>query len=350
MSRPSVEGRRLYPEVPPQAGRDDREPGGVVGRPELLAARPDLGGVWEAADALFPVRVTRSWWERVDPSDPRDPLALQVLPSARELVADPGDLDDPVGELALTPVPWVVRKHRDRVLLLLTKRCHLYCRYCFRRTHAPEDAEDPSPVAWERALAYASSCGATEAILSGGDPLAVRDARLFDTIDRLRSGRVRRIRVHTRAPITHPRRVTPALVEGLRARRPVWVVVHANHARELAPDVDEALARLVDAGLPVLCQTVLLRGVNDHADTLVELFEALVDRGVKPYYLHHPDAVAGNAGFRVTPERGLALMETVRRRASGLAVPRYIVDPPDGSGKIDVAAAPRTGDSGTRSG
>ncbi|MCB9666481.1 MAG: EF-P beta-lysylation protein EpmB, partial [Alphaproteobacteria bacterium] len=137
-----------------------------MGRPEVLAARPDLAGVWEAADAIFPVRVTRSWWDRIDPEDPDDPLARQVLPARDELVADPGDLDDPVGELARSPVPWVAPKHRDRVLLLLTKRCHLTCRYCFRRTHDPEEGEDPTPAAWERALAYAASCGAGEAILS----------------------------------------------------------------------------------------------------------------------------------------------------------------------------------------
>lgn len=308
----------------------------MVGRPEITDEIPELDRVWDAAHAAFPVKVTRSWWTRAS-RDPDGPLLRQVLPSADELQAHEGDLVDPVGEQARTPVPWVVRKHRDRVLLLLTKRCHLTCRYCFRRTHDPGDAEDPTPEAWTRALAYASSCGAREAILSGGDPLAVRDARLFGTIDALRAGTVSRIRIHTRAPITYPQRVTPALVDGLRARRPVWVVVHCNHPDELAPDVDEALARLVDAGLTVLNQAVLLRGVNDDADTLVALGEALVDRGIKPYYLHHPDAVPGAGAFRLGLEEGLAIHREVVARSSGLAVPRYVIDPPDGGGKIDVA-------------
>lgn len=321
-----------------------REGSAVVGRPEVLRRHPGLAAIWDAADALFPIRVTRSWWARMAEEGADGPLARQVLPGPDELVPHPGDRADPVGDDARSPVPWVVHKHPDRVLLLLTKRCHVYCRYCFRRTFEPGTAdpgdglgEDPSPEAWARALAYATTCGAREAILSGGDPLACRDDHLWTTIDRLRTGGVRRIRVHTRAPITHPRRVTDALVAGLRARRPAWVVVHANHPRELSPDVDAALARLVDAGLPVLNQAVLLRGVNDDVDTLAALGEALVDRGIKPYYLHHTDAAVGNAAFRVTAAEGLALHRALQRRVSGLAVPRYVVDPPDGSGKVDVA-------------
>ncbi|MCB9681510.1 MAG: KamA family radical SAM protein [Alphaproteobacteria bacterium] len=302
----------------------------------MLRERPALAGVWAAADRLFPVRVTRSWWARVDAADADDPLARQVLPAASELVAHAGDLDDPVGDRVRSPVPWVVHKHPDRVLLLLTKRCHVYCRYCFRRTLAPGEHEDPDPEAWRRAMAYATGCGAREAILSGGDPLAVRDAHLFDTIDTLRDGGIKVVRLHSRAPVTYPRRVTDALVAGLAARGPVWVVVHVNHPRELSPDVDAALARLVDAGLPVLNQSVLLAGVNDDVDVLVALSEALVERRVRPYYLHQTDAVTGNAAFRVDPHRGVALHRALRARVSGIAAPRYVVDPPDGSGKIDV--------------
>ena len=308
-----------------------------MGLPEIRAARPDLAGILEAADALFPVRVTRSWWRRMREGDPDDPLALQVLPTADELVADAGDLQDPVGEKERVPVPWVVRKHSDRVLLLLTKRCHLYCRYCFRRTHAPGEGDDPSPEEWEHAVAFVAGCGAREAILSGGDPLAVRDARLFDTIDRLKAGQVTRIRVHTRAPITAPWRVTDALVAGLAARPPVWVVVHANHADELSPEVDVALARMTDAGIPVLNQSVLLAGVNDDADTLAALSEALLQRRVKPYYLHHTDHVAGNASFRVDPHRGLRIHAELATKISGIGLPAYVIDPPDGTGKVPVA-------------
>ncbi|MFT4623873.1 MAG: lysine 2,3-aminomutase [Myxococcota bacterium] len=306
-----------------------------MGRPEVIAARPDLEGIWREADALFPVRVTRSFWDRIDHSDPADPLARQVLPDARELLPAPGDRDDPVGDAACSPLPWVVHKYPDRVLLLLTKRCHLYCRYCFRRTFAPGDREDPTDAEWEAALAYAEASGATEVILSGGDPLAVRDSRLFETIDRLRP-HVPTLRIHTRAPITRPDRVTAELVEGLRRRAPVWVVVHCNHPAELDDSVTQALGRLVDAGVPVLNQAVLLRGVNDDVATLAALCEGLVQRRVFPYYLHLTDQVTGNAHLRIGRERALELHDQLRRRVSGVALPRLVVDPPDGSGKRDV--------------
>lgn len=308
----------------------------MVGRPEALVSRPDLAEVWAEADQAFPVRVTRSFWQRMDTTDPADPLARQVLPDAAEL-QDPEGLDDPVGDAACSPIPWVVHKYPDRVLVLLTKRCHLYCRYCFRRAFEPEDAQDPTPEALDAALAYARDSGAEEVILSGGDPLATRDATLFRAIDALRP-QVPVVRIHSRAPITRPDRVTAALVAGLAARRPVWVVVHCNHPRELSPDVDAALARLVDAGVPVLNQAVLLRGVNDDPDVLEVLCRQLVRRGVKPYYLHHPDRVTGAGHFAVSRARGLEIWRTLRRRVSGLSLPRYVIDPPDGSGKMDVEA------------
>jgi lysine 2,3-aminomutase len=257
-----------------------------------------------------------------------------VLPNPAELVVFEDDLADPVGDVAKSPLPWVVQKHPDRVLLLVTKRCAIYCRYCFRRNIEPGEGEDPTPEEWAAALEYARKSGAHEAILSGGDPLAVPDKRLFDAIDGLRPVPV--IRIHTRIPIALPSRVTPALVEGLRARRPVWVVVHCNHPRELAPDVDDALMRLLDAGIPVLNQAVLLRGINDDVDVLTELSQRLVERGVVPYTLHHTDPAAGNAHFRVSPEEGIALHRKLRDRVSGVGLPRYVIDPPDGSGKRPV--------------
>jgi lysine 2,3-aminomutase len=312
----------------------------------VLRHRPDLAALWASADALFPVRITRSWWSRVNPADPDDPLGRQALPDAAELAPHPEDLEDPVGDAARSPLPWVVHKYPDRVLLLVTKRCHLYCRYCFRRTFDPADDEDPSPEAWEAALAYATSCGATEAILSGGDPLAVRDGHLLDALDRLRAGGVHRLRIHTRAPITAPARVTPALAAALGARAPLRVVVHVNHPRELSDEVRVALGRLRDAGVELLDQTVLLAGVNDDARVLAELVRALHALGVRPYYLHHPDAAAGNAGFRVPVARGLAIHEALSGEVGRLA-PRYVVDPPDGSGKIDVARWSEAGRRGT---
>ena len=308
----------------------------VLHRDEVLRVRPDLDRqTWEAADRLFTVRVTRSFAERMNLHDPMDPLAMQVLPDARELTADAEDLDDPVGDDRCSPLPWVVHKYPDRVLLLLTKRCHLYCRYCFRRTHEPGGL-DPTAEELDAAVRYIEQHKPREVILSGGDPLVVADKRLWQTLDRLCKV-TEVIRIHTRAPITFPQRVTPEFVRGLRQRAPLFLLVHVNHPRELSADVDRALAMLVDAGIPVFNQAVLLRGVNDDADVLVDLFEALLRRRVKPYYLHHTDKVTGNAHFRVTLEQGRSLMRQVRERVGGLALPVYVLDPPDGSGKRPIA-------------
>jgi lysine 2,3-aminomutase len=302
--------------------------------PRAVAERfPDVdAAVLAAADTKFPVRLTASWAERIGEAD--DPLGRQVIPAGAELEDDPGDVPDPVGERLRRPVPWVVQKHDDRVLLLVTRRCHLYCRYCFRRDqHGPDE---PGVAGLRVAIDYANRSGAREVILSGGDPLTLSDRRLFDILDRLRPA-IPLIRVHTRAPITAPNRVTPELVEGLRARAPVWVLVHANHPDELTAPVREALVRLVDAGLPVLNQSVLLRGVNDQVEVLAALSAALLECRVFPYYLHHTDAVPGNAAFRVSVKRGLALHAELALRTSGIGLPRYVIDPPDGGGKVDVA-------------
>jgi lysine 2,3-aminomutase len=309
----------------------------MMGKPEALRRFPWLNeSLWEEADALFPIRLPRDYLG--DATDPADPRLRTALPDPQELEPAPDDLPDPVGDSARSPLPWVVQKHADRVLLLLTKRCHLYCRYCFRRNHEPGDGQDPTPEEWENMLDFAASSGAKEVILSGGDPLAISDQRLFSAIDRLRPA-IPTIRIHSRAPITFPQRVTPELVAGLKERGSIWILVHANHPAELTAPVRAALARLVDAGLPVLNQAVLLAGVNDDVTILQELCELLVQNRVFPYYLHHPDAAAGNASFRLSPARGLALWRELRQRVSGLALPAYVVDAPDGSGKLPVSEA-----------
>lgn len=310
-------------------------PGPMIGRREAIRRFPWLSeGMWDRISALFPIRLPRAYLGGAD--DPADPRLRTALPDPAELEADPGDLPDPVGDAARSPLPWVVHKHPDRVLLLLTKRCHLYCRYCFRRNHQPGEGEDPTAEEWSAMLGYARESAAREVILSGGDPLAISDARLSEALDAVgREGRT--IRVHSRAPITWPRRVTPALIALLRARQPVWVLVHANHPSELTPEARAALSALVDGGIPVLNQAVLLRGINDDAGILQQLCEELVSLRVFPYYLHHPDAAQGNAAFRVGSADGLAIWRDLRRRVSGIALPQYVIDRPDGSGKIGVA-------------
>ena len=324
-----------YHADPTLASFPDPMVGPMIGRREAIRRFPWLSeGLWDRIAAKFPIRLPRAYLG--DAADPADPRLRTALPDPAELDDDPGDLPDPVGDAARSPLPWVVHKHPDRVLLLLTKRCHLYCRYCFRRNHHPGEGEDPSPAEWDAMLAYARASDAREVILSGGDPLAVSDSRLAHALAALhRPGRT--LRVHSRAPLTWPRRVTPALIATLRAYPPVWLLVHANHPAELTPEARSALSALVDAGIPVLNQAVLLRGVNDDASTLQKLCEELVSLRVFPYYLHHPDAAQGNAPFRVSPEEGIAIWRDLRRRVSGIALPQYVIDRPDGSGKISVA-------------
>jgi lysine 2,3-aminomutase len=300
---------------------------GSVGRPEVLTHRPDLADVWDAAHHAFPIRITRAFADRI--RDWSGPLARQVLPDPQELLVDPEDISDPVGDAQNSPVPWVVHKYPDRVLLLVTKRCHLYCRYCFRRNHDPGEGMDPSAEEWAAALAYACSSGAREVILSGGDPLTLANARLMAIIDHLRP-HFPVLRIHTRAPVTHPRRITDELISGLSERGPIWVVIHANHVDEIDEDVRAAVSGLIDAGIVVLNQAVLLAGVNDDVDSLVALSHRLVEMRVTPYYLHHPDHAAGNAHFRVSRERGIAIHQALETRLSGIALPRYVVDGPEG--------------------
>ena len=327
-----IEGAGGY-QAEPNGATDASKVGPVVGRPELVARHPELARVdWKHVDARFPIRVPRGWAPGQEPE-----LLIQALPDARELGAAPRDVRDRGAARRMSPRPGAVRKPGDRVLLLPTKRCHLSCRYCSRADQKRGGGDAPTPPRWAAMLDYARHSGAREVMLSGGDPLALRDERLFEAIDAVRP-EVPVIRIHTRAPITSPGRVTPELVAGLRARAPVWMLVHCNHPAELTPDVRRVLGTLVDAGLPVLNQSVLLRGVNAGPDVLARLSEELVALRVFPYYLHHPDPVPGNAHFRVSLEEGRAIYAELARRVSGIGLPRYVIDPPDGTGKRDLGA------------
>ena len=288
--------------------------------------------LWRRLETVFPVRITRSWADRMRRSD--GPLGRQAVPVDAELESFEDDVVDPVGEEARMPHPLIVQKHPDRLLMLVTRRCHLHCRYCFRRDL--DGAGDPSDEELEDAIAFAKASGVREVILSGGDPLVLRNARLSHILSSLRPS-IPQLRIHTRAPITFPERVDDDLINLLQSHAPLWMVVHCNHPDELSPDVSQALTRMVDAGIPVLNQSVLLRGVNDNVEALAGLSERLLALRVKPYYLHHPDAVVGGAAFRVSIEDGLALHRALRSRVSGLGLPAYVIDPPDGTGKVPVA-------------
>jgi EF-P beta-lysylation protein EpmB len=275
----------------------------------------------------------------MEPGNPRDPLLRQVLPLDDELFGAIGFTADPVGDLAAQRTAGLLHKYHGRALMITTGVCAVHCRYCFRRQYPYEDRLGTG-TRWAVAIAeIAGDPSLEEIILSGGDPLTLGDAQLANLAEMLAGiPHVRRLRVHTRLPIVIPERVTDELVAWLRGTRltPV-MVVHANHPRELDAGVEAALGRLADGGIQILNQAVLLRGVNDDADTLVQLSQRLLDCRVLPYYLHQLDRVAGAAHFETPIEEGQRLIDQLTARLPGYAVPRYVREVPGAPAKLRIA-------------
>jgi lysine 2,3-aminomutase len=272
---------------------------------------------------------------------PDDPIGRQFMPHEDELVTTTEERADPIGDDAFSPIEGIVHRYPDRVLLKPHHACAVYCRYCFRRERVGPGGETLDAAALARALDYIRADPAIwEVILTGGDPLLLSSRRLAALVAELDGiAHLGSLRVHTRLPVVDPERVTTALVEALSARKALWMVLHVNHARELTPSVRAACERLIRAGIPLLSQSVLLRGVNDDAATLEALFRALVAARIKPYYLHHPDPAPGTARFRLPIAEGQALMRRLRGRVSGLCQPEYVLDIPGGFGKVPVGPA-----------
>lgn len=268
----------------------------------------------------------------------REGLRRQFVPDPRELVIAPEELEDPIGDAAYSPTPGIVHRYPDRALLMPTTLCAVYCRFCFRREVVGDPAHTLDDAALARALAYlAARREIWEVILTGGDPLVLSPARLGPLLRALDDiPHVRVLRVHSRVPLVAPERVNEALLEALRTRAALYVALHANHAREFTPEGSAACARLVDAGVPMLSQTVLLRGVNDSVEALSGLMRAFVERRVRPYYLHLLDTAEGTAHFRVPLEEAQALLRALRGSVSGLAQPTLVLDIPDGFGKVPI--------------
>jgi len=290
------------------------------------------------ATASFPLLVPESYLRRMSPGEVDDPLLRQVLPLGEESIEAPGFVADPVGDSAAHRAPGLLHKYAGRALLITTGSCAVHCRYCFRREY-PYQQEPRRLDDWVPALQeIAGDESLHEIILSGGDPLMLTDARLSVLLDQLAAiPHLRRVRVHSRLPIVLPDRVTPELLGLLRSTRltPV-MVVHANHPAEIAGDCRDALRDLVQSGITTLNQAVLLRGVNDDADTLAELCEQLIDIGVLPYYLHQLDRVRGAAHFEVAESKGLELISQLRQRLPGYAVPQYVREVPGAESKTVV--------------
>jgi lysine 2,3-aminomutase len=270
-------------------------------------------------------------------------VAAQFVPTADELITTAEERADPIGDDTHSPVEGIVHRYPDRVLLKVNHNCAVYCRFCFRREMVgPEGLRPLSPEALDAAFAYVAADSAIwEVIVTGGDPLVLSPRRLRDLGVRLAAiAHVKVVRFHTRVPVVEPASVTAELVEALKASgKSVWVAVHANHPAELTDAAREACARLVDAGVPLVSQTVLLRGINDDAATLEALMRAFVEARIKPYYLHHGDLAPGTGRFRTSIATGQALMRELRGGLSGLAQPTYVLDIPGGHGKAPIGPA-----------
>jgi lysine 2,3-aminomutase len=260
------------------------------------------------------------------------------VPSAAELQTAEEERADPIGDARWSPVPGIVHRYPDRVLLKPSLVCPVYCRFCFRREQIGAKGTVLDRAALDRAFAYIRERPEIwEVIVTGGDPFLLSPRRVAQIVRTLAAiEHVQVIRFHTRVPVVDPRRVGAALVKALDGDKAVYVVIHANHPRELTETATAAVTRLTRAGIPVLSQSVLLRGVNDDAAVLESLFRRLVAMRVKPYYLHHPDLARGTAHFRGEIADGQALMRELRRRASGLCQPTYVLDIPGGHGKVPI--------------
>jgi lysine 2,3-aminomutase len=314
-----------------------REPTELVARG--LAAVADLSDLEKVA-ARYAVAVTPDMAALIDPDDPDDPIARQYIPSAEELAREPNENADPIGDHAHSPVSGIVHRYPDRVLFKLVHVCAVYCRFCFRREMVgPGKGTALSQGAYENALAYIRAHPEIwEVILTGGDPLMLSPRRLTEIMaDIATIDHIRIIRIHTRVPVADPARISPEMVAALKVRgATTWVALHANHARELTDKARAACADIIDAGIPMVSQSVLLRGVNDNIAALEALMRAFVECRIKPYYLHHGDLAPGTSHLRTKLERGQELMRSLRGRVSGLCQPEYVLDIPGGHGKSPV--------------
>ena len=304
-----------------------------------LVHADDLAGL-ETVAARYAVAITPHLAKLIDPADPSDPIRRQFIPSVDELTAGPGENADPIGDGAHSPIEGIVHRYPDRVLLKLVHVCAVYCRFCFRREMVgPGKPGTLAPQDYRSAIDYIRQHPEIwEVILTGGDPLMLSPRRLSEVMHDLAAiNHVKIIRIHTRLPVAAPERIDQDMVAALQAPgATTWVALHANHVRELTTSARAACAALIDAGIPMVSQSVLLRGVNDNRAALEALMRAFVENRIKPYYLHHGDLAPGTAHLRTTLAEGQELMRSLRGAVSGLCQPDYVLDIPGGFGKAPV--------------
>jgi len=285
----------------------------------------------------LPIGVTPYYMSLIDPANPAQGLRRTTIPTLAEFDRTPGEEEDPLGEDGHSPVPGLVHRYPDRVLLLVTNFCSVYCRYCTRARLVGASGERALRKGdIDRAIEYIAATPAVrDCLISGGDPLSLDEDRLEYVLSRLRAiPHLEFIRIGSKQPVVQPMRVTPTLTKMLRRYHPLWMSVHFTHPDEVTPEVAEACGRLADAGIPLGSQTVLLKGVNDDVATLKNLFHALLKIRVRPYYLYQCDPISGSSHFRTSVDKGLELIAQLRGYTTGYAVPHYVVDAPGGGGKI----------------
>lgn len=300
-----------------------------------LVAEKDLASL-AAVASRYAVAVTPAILKAMDANDPADPLLRQFIPTAAELNTLPHELMDPISDAAHSPLEGVVHRYPDRVLLKVVHACPVYCRFCFRREMVGPGGNSLTGAALEAALAYIAAHPAIwEVIFTGGDPFMLSARRAAEITQRLAAiPHVKVIRWHTRVPVVDPARITPAFICAIKASgKATYVAIHANHANEFTAAAEIAIARLADAGLALVSQTVLLKGVNDDPETLAALMRRFVENRVKPYYLHHPDLAPGTSHFRLSIQEGQRIVQALRGKLSGLCQPEYVLDIPGGHGK-----------------
>jgi lysine 2,3-aminomutase len=325
-------------------------------RPQALAEAGLIDG--DSVDDIarvasrYAIAITPQIGDLIDTSDINDPIAAQFVPNIAELLTLPQEDPDPISDAAFSPVPGLVHRYKDRVLLKVVSVCPVYCRFCFRREMVGPGGEAMSGAALDDAIAYiAARPEIFEVIMTGGDPFMLSPRRIGELTTRLAAiPHVKILRWHTRVPMVDSARVNDQLVAALRAKGvATWVAVHANHTREFSDAACDALARLADGGVALVSQSVLLKGVNDTLEALSDLMRAFIINRVKPYYLHHPDLAPGTSHFRPSIAQGQALMRALRLATSGLAQPLYVLDVPGGAIKAPLGEAYVQGnDSGMR--
>jgi lysine 2,3-aminomutase len=307
---------------------------------EGLAA-PETKGALEQVTARYALSITSAMAALMRRDDPCDPIARQFVPTAPELETAPEDRRDPIGDAAHAPIPGIVHRHKDRALFMPILTCPVFCRFCFRRESVGKGENALSPAALDAAFAYLEAHAEIwEVILTGGDPFSLNARRIGEIARRLSAiPHVKIIRWHTRVPVVDPARITDEFVAALIVPGATTIIaLHANHPREFSPDARAAIARLIDAGLPMVSQSVLLKGVNADVETLETLMRTLVENRIKPYYLHHPDLAPGTAHFRLSVAEGQDLVRSLRARVSGLCMPTYVLDIPGGFAKVPLNA------------